>query len=385
MQFKSYVLCFLPLNGSHTGEKVLEYYELIINEFQIQNKLSRIITDNASNNIKAFENLIIPGFESYFSDCDEDYNDINSSDIDDNDLDQSGDNFHNNTATSISMSTQETLNILKDSFDNLASKSELRLPCFAHTLQLVVQDGLREAVCIKQTITKVSKIAKLAHSSTIFAEKLETIGASIPKATKTRWNSQLSTVQKVLEISSTQLNSILTELKRKELCLGPRDLAMLNEFVSLLVLFGEATTVTQAEMTPSISLVGPSIISIYYDLINERDNIIYTTALCKALFSSLIGRFGGLLTSLNVEFDTRIEKKSTYDLYGDAIFLVSTFLDGKFTLKWITESCLSEEKKADACTKIKNFVFDYCVVLRNVGPDVNVNVTQEETMEDMCY
>ena len=68
MQFKSYVLCLLPLNGSHTGEKLLEYFESIVNEFQIQNKLYRIVTDNASNNIKAFENLIIPGFESYFSD-----------------------------------------------------------------------------------------------------------------------------------------------------------------------------------------------------------------------------------------------------------------------------------------------------------------------------
>ncbi|CAF3244182.1 unnamed protein product [Rotaria sp. Silwood2] len=340
-QFKSYVLCFLPLNGSHSGEKLLEYYELVINEFQIQNKLCRIITDNASNNIKAFADLIIPGFESYFSDDDEDDDDINSSDSDDNGLDQNDNDLHDNTATHISMSTQETLNIVKDSFDNLASKSELRLPCFAHTLQLVVQDGLREAVCIKQTITKVSKIAKLSHSSISFAEKLETIGAR------------------------------------------PRDLAMLNEFVSLLFLFGEATTVTQAEKAPSISLVGPSIISIYYDLINERDNIIYTTTLCKALLSSLIGRFGGLLTSLNVEFDTVFEKKGTYDLYGDPIFLVSSFLDGKFKLKWITESCLNEEKKADACTKIKNFVFDYCVVLLNVAPDVNVDATQEETMDDI--
>ena len=274
MQFKSYVLCFLPLNGSHTGEKLLEYFESVINEFQIHNKLCRIVTDNASNNIKAFENLIIPGFESYFSDDDEDDNDINLSDSDDSSLDQNGDDFHDNKATHFSMSISEALNVVKDSFDKLASKNELRLPCFAHTFQLVVQDGLREAGCIKQTITKVSKTVKLSYSSTIFAEKLETIGVSIPKATKTRWNSQLFALQKILEISLTELNSILTELKRKELCLGPRELAMLNELVLLLFLFGEATTVTQAEKAPSISLVGPSIISIYFNLINERDNII---------------------------------------------------------------------------------------------------------------
>jgi hypothetical protein len=256
-EFKSYVLCFLPLNGSHTDEKLLEYYDLIVNEFQIQNKSCRIVTDNASNNIKAFENLVIPAFESYFLDDDRNKSDDDLSDTNNSGLDESDNDLDDNTVMSISASTQETLNIVKDSFDNVASKSELRLPCFAHTLQLVVQDGLKETLCIKHTIAKVSKIAKIAHSSTKFAEELEKIGTSIPKANKTRWNSQLYTIQKVLEIPSAQLNLILTELKRKELCMGSRDLSILNEMVSLLELFCEATTVTQAQNSPSISLVAP--------------------------------------------------------------------------------------------------------------------------------
>ncbi|CAF2895039.1 unnamed protein product [Rotaria sp. Silwood2] len=375
MEFKSYVLCFLPLHGSHNSEKLLEYYNLTINEYQIQNKLCRIVTDNASNNIKAFEDLIIPGFESYF-------NDDNAPDSDDSGSDQSDNDSYDNATTYVPSSMSETLNVIEDSFDNLASKSALRLPCFAHTLQLVVQDRLKEATCIKQAIVKVSKTAKLAHSSISFAEKLENIGASVPKANKTRWNSQLYTVQKVLEIPSTQLNSMLTELKRKDLYLGLRDLSMLNEFVSLLTLFGEATTATQAEHSPSISLVGPSIVSIYYDLINERNNLTYTTTFCNALLSSLIARFGGLLKSLNIEFDIPIQKKGTYDLYEDPIFLVSSFLDGKFKLKWITESGLPEEKKIDVCTKIKNLVFDHCALLRNVANDVSVAETHEKTEEE---
>ncbi|CAF1684276.1 unnamed protein product [Rotaria magnacalcarata] len=376
MEFKSYVLCFLPLYGSHNSEKLLEYYDLTINEFQIQNKLCRIVTDNASNNIKAFENLIIPGFESYFDDD-------NAPDSNDSGSDQSGDDSYDNAMTDVMSSMNKTLNVIEDSFDTLASKSGLRLPCFAHTLQLVVQDGLKEATCIKQAIVKVSKIAKLAHSSISFAEKLETIGASVPKANKTRWNSQLYTVQKILEIPSVQLNSMLTELKRKDLCLGLRDLSMLNEFVSLLTLIGEATTATQAEHSPSISLVGPSIVSIYYDLINERNNVTYTTTFCNALLSSLIARFGGLLKSLNIEFDMPVQKKGTYDLYEDPIFLVSSFLDGKFKLKWITESGLPEEEKVDVCTKIKNLVFDHCVLLANVANDVIVAETHEETEEEV--
>lgn len=164
------MFCFLPLNGSHTSEKLFEYCDLIINEFQIHNKLCRIVTDNASNNIKAFENLIIPGFESYFLDEDGNKNDNNLSDMDDSDSDEIGEDLDDKAASIDMSSKQETLNIVKDSFDNVASKSELRLPCFAHTIQLVVQDGLKEAGCVKNAIAKVSKIAKLAHSSTKFAE-----------------------------------------------------------------------------------------------------------------------------------------------------------------------------------------------------------------------
>ncbi|CAF1497421.1 unnamed protein product, partial [Rotaria sordida] len=382
-EFKSYVLCFLPLQGSHTSQNLFEHYDLIINEFQIKNKLCRIVTDNASNNIKAFEDLIIPGFESYFSDYDDDNDGNNNlSENHGNDSDMSDDDCYDSPATSNSIPMQDTLNIFKDSLDNLASKSELRIPCFAHTLQLVIKDGLEEAACIKQAISKVSKISKLAHSSTTFADKLETIGGSIPKPNKTRWNSQLHTVQKILEIQSTQLNSILTELKKKDLCLGPRDITMLNEFVSLLIFFEEVTTITQAENSPSISLVAPSIVSIYYDLINEQHNIIYTTTLCKALLSSLISRFGGLLESLNIDFDIIVEKKSTYHLYGDPIFLVSAFLDGKFKLRWITESGLIEEKKTEICSKIKNLVFDYCVVSCNAVHDLNAAAMEEDIIED---
>ncbi|CAF2640992.1 unnamed protein product [Rotaria sp. Silwood2] len=45
--FKSYVLSFVPLWGSHSGSLVLQKYEEIINEFGIKNKVIRIVTDSA--------------------------------------------------------------------------------------------------------------------------------------------------------------------------------------------------------------------------------------------------------------------------------------------------------------------------------------------------
>ncbi|CAF4745480.1 unnamed protein product, partial [Rotaria sp. Silwood2] len=107
----------------------------------------------------------------------------------------------------------------------------LRLPCFAHTLQLVVKDGIKYASNATAALTKVAKIAKFSHDSILFAEKLENLSTTIPRATKCRWNTQFLTVAAVLNISLKTLNDILTELGKKELCLTEKNKEILDEFM----------------------------------------------------------------------------------------------------------------------------------------------------------
>ncbi|CAF4183113.1 unnamed protein product, partial [Rotaria magnacalcarata] len=94
----------------------------------------------------------------------------------------------------------------------------LRLPCFAHTLQLVFNDGIKHAANATAALTKVAKIAKFSHSSTLFAEELENYKKNIPRATQCRWNSQFLTVVAVSDIPLKTLNDILIKLDKKELC-----------------------------------------------------------------------------------------------------------------------------------------------------------------------
>ncbi|CAF1205489.1 unnamed protein product [Didymodactylos carnosus] len=145
--FKSYVLLFLPLTGSHTGEALLnEFEKIILSDYNIENKLVRLVTDNAANNAKAFDSLIVPGFEHYFED-DEDDDDR----IDDDDSETDENNLNDNT--------ENIFNTLAN--DN--SVNLLRIPCFSHTLQLVVVDGLKESSCARSSLVKVAKIAKYSH------------------------------------------------------------------------------------------------------------------------------------------------------------------------------------------------------------------------------
>ena len=230
-----------------------------------------------------------------------------------------------------------------DDFDK--REELLRLPCFIHTLQLVVKDGLKESECTRSAMAKVAEIAKLSHKSIPVAEKLQEFKLTIPLAIITRWNSQFITVSKILEIPNIFLNELLTEQKKSELILTTKDLTILREFISIFTLFAEATTRSQAEQSISISLIAPSILEIYYDLKNELKSSKYTSSLCNKLLNSLKERFGGLLLNLEISVDDHIERRSTFHLFSDNIFLISSFLDEQFRLHWILQSSLPQDKK----------------------------------------
>ncbi|UJR17867.1 hypothetical protein I4U23_004766 [Adineta vaga] len=370
--FKIYVLCFVPLWGTHSGSLLLEKYEEIVSIFGIKNKIVRLVTDNAANNISAFQNIINPGFEKYFEDngngIDEGENDSDTND--DGTLSDEYEYPVDQLSTTNILTTSDvaTEDLIQESINRLMENSEIfRIPCFVHTIQLVVKDGLKEAKSIVNALEKVSAIAKLAHTSTKFAEKLDLMKVSIPRAVITRWNSQFMTVERILTIPTIELNDILGQFKYKHLCLNTRDITMLREFVDLFCLFAQATTATQCQNSPSISIVAPSILAIYLDLVSDKNNEQYTTSLCEGLLNSLLSRFGGLLkqmdvnlTNINVDFKTN---KKFYNLYKDPVFLFSSFLDGMFKIRWITQSSLGDATKERLCGKIKQLVFDHCVVM----------------------
>lgn len=53
----------------------------------------------------------------------------------------------------------------------LRVNSKVRISCFAHTLQLVVNDGMKDTKAIGRAIAKSSKLATFLHKSTVFKER----------------------------------------------------------------------------------------------------------------------------------------------------------------------------------------------------------------------
>ncbi|CAF5151388.1 unnamed protein product, partial [Rotaria magnacalcarata] len=65
-KYKTCLLSFERLEGKHTSDKLAAEFDRIIQLYSLKDKIVRLITDNASNNLAAFDNIILPGFDDYF-------------------------------------------------------------------------------------------------------------------------------------------------------------------------------------------------------------------------------------------------------------------------------------------------------------------------------
>ena len=123
----SYLLACKQILGSHTADNIYSHYEELVDEYNIRDKLFKIVTDNASNMKKAFK-VSLPGFtlqsDEEGSDNDED-EEMSEGELPEEDI------------------QLETL--------------PQRISCFAHSLQLCVKDGLASSQQLTKLLQKLLK------------------------------------------------------------------------------------------------------------------------------------------------------------------------------------------------------------------------------------
>ncbi|KAK2156999.1 hypothetical protein LSH36_201g05082 [Paralvinella palmiformis] len=165
--------------GRHTTDNIQKHYEDTMAKYQISNKVSYNVTDSVSNMLKAFL-LNLPGFVSIPGD-EQDYDDQNS--LTDEEMDRTA-------------------------LDHLPD----RIPCFAHTLQLVVKDGLKVADQLTKNLRKTSTIVSDVRKSTLATDLL---GGEhcLQTANAIRWNSLLKMIWSVLRVPENKLNSFNIDTK----------------------------------------------------------------------------------------------------------------------------------------------------------------------------
>ena len=160
--------------GAHTAQNISSMFSDLVQEFGVEDKINAIVTDNASNMVKAFkqdagDNLqttleVQPGFV----------------DVDDD---------------------SEMIGRVAINWAELEDEASVLIPprygCFAHILQLVVKDGLAEATTkIRNLLQKCSSIVASLHKSCKATELLEENKVpQIHTPNATRWNSKYEMIR----------------------------------------------------------------------------------------------------------------------------------------------------------------------------------------------
>lgn len=225
---KSVMICCKRFKQKHTAENIRHEYEEIISSYDMNKKITCVVSDNAANIVKAFD-FSLPGFELENTD----------SVCSDEDDDDCSDEFK--------------------LIDNDEIKSDC-LPkharCYAHTLQLVVNDGLRDCSSnLKSIIGKVSNVVKHVRKSVNASDLLEE-EKRLQTATVTRWNSQLIMIRSVLNVSEEKLNRVEGTQK-----ISSYERKLLSELSTILEPFEEATLLVQKEKTISASYLFLSLLA----------------------------------------------------------------------------------------------------------------------------
>ncbi|KAK9953880.1 hypothetical protein ABG768_016000 [Culter alburnus] len=303
----SFLLDCRHFPSRHTGENISMAFDDITEEYTIASKIDYTMTDNAANMKCAFK-VKLPQQSVDPSDDNEEETD----NLDDEELWEDLDNH------------QETLLDM--------TRSRQRLSCFAHSLQLVIGDGLKEAKFISLAIAKASKLTSLLHSSTTFKNRFEATfgsGKSIPVANVTCWNSTFKQVQAITSLDYKNLAEICGK-EFENVVFTLREWNQLQELSAILGPFSEATDLTQGEKSVTISMVVPTVLDLNTHLLKMGETRSQCQPLIKALHNSLQRRFSGIF----VKAKMARECEAPMPFHQDVYFL-SAMLDPQFGLNWI--------------------------------------------------
>ncbi|XP_050510130.1 E3 SUMO-protein ligase ZBED1-like isoform X2 [Diabrotica virgifera virgifera] len=217
------------------------------------------------------------------------------------------------------------------------------LECFAHTINLIVEDGLK-CDTITELLNKVREIAEHFECSYESSEKLSayqtnagTAVIELVEDTPTRWNSTYDMLRKFLEIEDA-LKSTLALIDEQLPILTHSDWKVIKDLCRVLKPFEDATKYISGELYCSGSVVIPISVGLrsVFQNLTKKDNLEHPVKeVTQLMFNSISERLA------NVE--------------DSEILLSSTFLDPRFKVFAFSNDSVAEYAKTlitSAITKL---------------------------------
>jgi hypothetical protein len=171
-----------------------------------------------------------------------------------------------------------------------------RLPCLAHTLQLVLK-SIERMKSYNKVILKARELVRLVKASSVATEKLMLkTGLTLITDCTMRWNSCYLMLERILTVR-TALKDVLDEIK-VDCPLLHNDWSMIENIVKILQPFKQQTDLLQSNNL-SMSQIIPSLLELKLGLKDPSA----TKLLSQTLYQSINIRFGCFLDSDSNDFD----------------------------------------------------------------------------------
>jgi hypothetical protein len=285
------------ISHPHTGEMIADKIESTLKAWNIQkSKVLLIITDNGRNMQKAIRKIQqTPNGEEQYQ---EENNNVevnseefeaglqvqdneNVSSDDDEVLDLDINNIEEGATDDILRAETE------DNEENVVVSGIHGLSCLAHTLQLIVKDGLKIAE-VQSLLAKCRAVVRKVRMSSVATEKLlQKCKKMLINDVPTRWNSTFLMIQRLLQVRA-DVTSVFTNLAWDGL--QPSEWVRLEDLQSLLAPFASHTDMLQSD-SMSLSSVIPALLDLQCHLQNTN----FHKKIAREMLSSLTKRSAKLL------------------------------------------------------------------------------------------
>ena len=332
------LIAFVDFKGSHTGKSIAEKLDKILVKNAIRDKVIYIVTDNAANMLKAIMvmNELRPGNDDFETADDSDHEAATGSESNSDETDYENEGLlitdDESMWQSLDAEDEETVNQYTDTLGS-------RLSCFAHTLQLVIKDGMIKVSAAKDqnmkgVLAKCVKLSSMCHQSALFRGTFETCfgqGRSIPVANATRWSSTYTQLRAICNFDQGKLTELLRSQDHNNLVISVREMSVLREFVDILQPFAEATERVQGDTYTTIGCVVPTVIGLFKYLNSMQQTCKYHGQTIRALMDSLVTRFGGLLTNVFILDDP------SNTGFKSIIYPMASVLDPNYGFIWLED------------------------------------------------
>ena len=219
-----------------------------------------------------------------------------------------------------------------------------RLSCFAHSLQLVSRDGLRNIPYLSKSLSKCIMLARRSHRSTAIADLLDDISRTINRSNVTRWCSEYLLIKSIIQLGKNVIDQVTDIIADDTLKFNNNDIIVLQEALGILEPFADINLRIQSDTVVTASLVVPSIVHIIDHLNIMKQHVSFNSNLCKQLEDSINKQFSGIVNRLTQQ------SVSVEDPCSDPVYFVCTVLDPGFKFCWIdlmnykptTKSCIRQ-------------------------------------------